>query len=78
MSKYSDKELLDALEEAGNGIALLHDDEEHWFVVGDGTQEVVVDGPISFSTGYWIDDEDVKYGRKTVREAIEAWIERDQ
>ena len=74
----SDKELLDALDECGDGIALLHDDEEHWYVVGDGTQSIVVDGPHAFDTSYWIDDADVPFARKTVREAIEAWMERDQ
>ncbi len=73
----SDKELLDALEECGDGIALLHDDEDHWYVVGNGTQEIVIDGPLAFQTSYWIEKEDVPYARKTAREAIEAWLDRD-
>ena len=73
----TDKELLDALEAAGDGIALLHDDEEHWYVVGDGTQRLVVDGPHPFDTSYWIMQDDIPYARKTVREAIDAWMDRD-
>lgn len=73
----NDKELLDALEACGDGIALLHDDDEHWYVVGDGTQSIVFDGPLAFDTSYWVSKDDVPYARKTVREAIEAWIDRD-
>ena len=73
----SDKELLDALEERGDGIALLHDDDCHWYVIGDGTQTAFCDGPLSFDTSYWIAKEDVPYARKTVREAIDVWIDRE-
>lgn len=76
--KYTDKQLLDALEMEGCGIALLHDDDQHWYVVGSGVQDAFTDGPLAFSTGYWIGHEDVKYARKTAREAIAAWIERDE
>ena len=72
----TDRQILDALEEAGNGIALLHDDDEHWYVVENGTQSIVFNGPHEFDTSYWILKEDLPYARKTAREAVEAWIER--
>jgi hypothetical protein len=78
MTEFTDKELLDALDDAGNGIAVLHDDDEHWFVCGDGMQNVVVDGPKAFNTTHCIMDDDVPHARKTVRDAIAAWIIRDE
>jgi len=77
MSKYTDKELLDALAEEGCGTALIHDDGEHWVVSGDGFQSVVVDGPKPFETSYMVDDEGIKLARKDIREAIAAWIDED-
>lgn len=77
MPKYTDKQLLDALEECGNGVALLHDDSEHWYVAHDGSQSIVFDGPAPFNTAYYIDHDDVPHARKTAREAIEAWLSRE-
>jgi len=71
----SDKELLDAIEAQGCGVALVHDDDQHWYVVTDGIQNAFTDGPQAFQTSYWIDDEMVPLARKTAREAIQAWIE---
>ena len=71
----TDKELLDALQEHGWGIAVIHDDEEHWVVGGDGAQSLVVDGPHPFDTSYWIDEENIKLARRDIREAINAWID---
>ena len=45
MSKYTDKALLDFLETEGCGIAVIHDDMEHWCVATDGMQQIAPDGP---------------------------------
>lgn len=74
----SDKELLDALESEGCGVALVHDDAEHWFVVTDGMQSIVQDGPAEFQTSYWITKDELPRARKTVREAIDAWIDLNE
>jgi len=72
-----DSELLDALEECGNGVALVHDDDGHWIVLHNGTQSVVIDGPKPFDTIYWAMEDDIKRARPTAREAIRAWMESD-
>ena len=70
----SDTELLDALDKAGNGIALLHDDVGHWYVVGDGFQSIPVNSPEPFDTTYLISDKLVPLAGKTVREALNNWL----
>lgn len=74
----SDKELLDALQEYGNGIAVIHDDFDHWVVGGDGTQSIPMNPPAPFDTSYWIDDEVIKLARTDVRAAIDAWIDDNE
>lgn len=71
--KYTDTELLDFLESEGNGIAVVHDDAEHWCVAADGFQQVVFNGPGNFPTSFMVPGE--KFGRKTIREAIAAYID---
>ncbi len=75
-NSYTDTALLDALEAQGWGIGVVHDDDKHWYVLTDGTQDVVVDGPFPFFTTHIADEEDCKWARPTIREAISAWIER--
>lgn len=70
--KYTDKELLDFLEAEGMGIAVIHDDDGHWCVASDGMQECV-EGPENFSTSYMVPGR--KFGRKKLREAIEAFVD---
>lgn len=72
-----DSELLDALDKAGGGIALLHDDVGHWFVVGDGMQSVPEISPEPFGTTYIVDETQMPLAGKTVREAIVKWLESE-
>ena len=77
MSKYTDTELLNALEAEGNGSALLHDFESHWYIVcSEDCTDVVIGGPHGFHAAYLIEDKDVPDARKTAREAIAAWMDR--
>lgn len=71
----TDKELLDALEQEGCGVGLIHDDAEHWYVVTSGMQSIVENGPAEFQTSYWVSNEELPLARKTVREAINAWVD---
>lgn len=73
---FSDSSLLDALEAEGMGLGVVHDDDGHWFVLTEGFQNVVFDGPFPFVTTHTADEEDVKWARPTIRGAIAAWIER--
>lgn len=70
----TDKELLDFLDAEGNGIAVIEDDNGHWCVACDGFQEVVFGvNPQNFSTNFMVPGE--KFGRKTIREAIAAYMQ---
>ena len=78
MATPSDTEMLDWLEQTGNGVGVLHDDDSRWACTGDGFQplsHVKEDGTEVFITeeaipGIWSFMVDVEDWKPTLREAI--------
>ena len=68
----TDTELLDLLEaksQEGWCPCLLYDDNGHWAVAGDGTQNVPMDdSPCDIQTTFWVEKHQWK---NSVREALE-------
>lgn len=65
----TDAKRLDWLEAKQNGLALVHDDNQHWAVAFDGFQNVIAgDKPQDLQTSY---DIEASRFRPTVREAID-------
>lgn len=82
----TDTEIIDWLEEKGNGIGLVNDDEGAWAVAGTGSQNIRSTAgvqPAPLMTTYFIEPE---WFKPTVREAVayamEHWdeyeIEREE
>lgn len=68
----TDTERLDWLEKEQNGLALVHDDNQHWAVAFCGAQNVIMgDEPGDLRTSYSV--EKGKF-RRTIREAIDAAV----
>ena len=78
LTPRTDKERIDSLEKSGAGIALLHDDCRHWYVVGSGMQSIPGKRAAPFTTSYFVMEEDVHKAGKSVREAIDRWLDDDQ
>lgn len=76
--KRTDTELLDGLEEDtahGGCPGIINDDNGHWAVTGDGLQNVVCgDEPSDVQTTFYVQ---AKNWRKTIREAIDAYLDGD-
>ena len=73
----TDKELLDALDEMF-GVGLIHDDHLHWYISDCGMQtlgHVESDEPGEFQSSFLIIGDEVQRGRRTVREAINAYLD---
>lgn len=75
----TDTEIINWLEEKGNGIGLMHDDEESWAVSQSGLQNIrstSVDQPASLETVFFVEPE---WFQPTIREAVayamEHWDE---
>jgi len=66
-----DKERLNWLEEQGDGIALINDDQGFWAVASDGMQSLSEIPPDDLSTSYFIEK---KYFKPSIREAIDYAI----
>lgn len=74
----TDTELLDALEKHGEGCGLIHDDDGHWYVADAGAQTLIIDGPKPFESTFYIMPEELSRGGKTVREAINNWLDEEE
>lgn len=74
----TDKELLDALDEM-LGVGLIHDDNKFWYVSDGGFQNVVTgEEPQPLQSTFTIIGDELKRGRTTVREAINAYLDEDE
>ena len=74
MTKYSDKKLLDWLENNSGGYILISDDDGHWACTNSGMQSVNTEKDDVEATFFIMKDE----WKDTVREAIIAAIEEER
>lgn len=72
MSARTDTDRLNALAAYGNGIALIHDDDERWAVVSEGFQNVRETNDQPLFTQYYVDPNSF---RQEIRDAIDLWLD---
>jgi hypothetical protein len=77
MSKSpTDKELLDWLDKEAFGIALIHDDDGHWAVSGDGWQNVRTDNKGPLEATFFVEEGEFhKTAREALADAMRQWDE---
>lgn len=71
--EITDTERLDWLEEKGNGLGLIHDDDSRWAVAFCGMQNIPGKGDLY--TTFFIEKKDF---RPTARQAIDLAIKREK